>query len=169
MVNLLGCNADSGWWIQPPSATRQEELMVSWRILYLRQQIIPLVKENTMGTLYNSPKKNVIKFTNFCMRNPLRLASEDFARLLLLLLFFLLFLFFFLLFLTLVLVLLAFVSHRAPLFSVVPHLLAARTPLWREFCLWVLSRFQLPSTTLSNPFDSLFTNIYIRRLECKRF
>ena len=26
--------------------------MVSRRILYLRQQIIPLVKENTMGTLY---------------------------------------------------------------------------------------------------------------------
>jgi len=92
--------------------------------------------------------------------------------LLLLLLFFLLFLFIFLLFLTLVLILLAFVSHCGPLFSVVPHLLAARTPLWREFCLWVLSRFQLPSTTLSNPFDSLFRNIpniSCRRLERKSF
>ena len=27
--------------------------MVSWRILYLRQQIIPLLKESTMGMLYS--------------------------------------------------------------------------------------------------------------------
>ena len=85
--------------------------------------------------------------------------SRGFARVLILLLFCLFFLFFYFLFLTLVLILLAFVSHCVPLFPVVPHLLAARTPLWREFCLWVLSRFQLPSTTLSNPFDSLYTNI----------
>jgi len=54
-------------------------------------------------------------------------------------------------------------------FFVVPYLLAAGTPLWREFCLWAFSRFQLPSTTLSNQFDSLLINIYMKRLECKRF
>ena len=37
--------------------------MVSWSILYLRQQIIPLVKENTMVTLYaqlNEEERNQI-------------------------------------------------------------------------------------------------------------
>src|SRR4030043_983128 len=51
--------------------------------------------------------------------------SRGFFRLLCLLLFCLLFLFVYLLFPTLVLILLAFVSHCAPPFSVVPHLLAA--------------------------------------------
>jgi len=51
--------------------------MVSWRILYLRQQIIPLVKENTMGTLYaqlTEGERNQIY--EFLQGNPLRLASR---------------------------------------------------------------------------------------------
>ena len=51
----------------------------------------------------------------------------------------LLFLFVYLLFPTLVLILLAFVSHCVPPFTVGPHLLAARVPLRRQFCLCVLS------------------------------
>jgi hypothetical protein len=57
--------------------------------------------------------------------------SRGFARLLRCLLFCLFFLFLYHLFPTLVLILLAFVSHCVPPFSVVPHLLAARVPLHR--------------------------------------
>jgi len=51
----------------------------------------------------------------------------------------LLFLFAYLLFPILVLILLAFVSHCVPPFPVIPHLLAARVQLRRQFCLCVLS------------------------------
>ncbi len=140
MVNLLGCNADSGWWIQPPSATRQEELMVRWRILFLPSSKVISCPFSRGFRLVASPAS----FFSFV---PLSFASVSDS--------------------------LPYLSCLClPLrtsFFVVPNHLAARTPLWREFCLRVLSRFQLPSTTLSNPFDSLFTNIYMKRLECKRF
>jgi len=61
--------------------------------------------------------------------------SRGSFRLLLQLPFCLLFLFAYLLFPTLVLILLAFVSHCIPPFPVVPHLLVARAPLRRQFCL----------------------------------
>jgi len=51
------------------------------------------------------------------------------------LLFFFFCLFVHLLFLGPFLILLAFLSHCVPPFSVVPHLLAARAPLRRQFCL----------------------------------
>ncbi len=65
--------------------------------------------------------------------------SRGSSRLLRYLLFCLLFLFVYLLFPTLVLILLAFVSHCVPPFPVTPHLLAARVPLHRQFCLCVFS------------------------------
>jgi hypothetical protein len=61
------------------------------------------------------------------------------SRLLRYLPFCLLFLFVYLLFPTLVLILLAFVSHCVSPFPVVPHLLAARVALPRQFRLCVLS------------------------------
>lgn len=62
------------------------------------------------------------------------LPSRGSYRLLRYLPFCLLFLFAYHLFPTLVLILLAFVSHCAPPFPVIPHLLAARVPLRRQFC-----------------------------------
>jgi hypothetical protein len=41
-------------------------------------------------------------------------------------------------FLSLVLILFAFVSHCAPPFRVVPHLLVPRVPLRRQFCFYLL-------------------------------
>ena len=60
----------------------------------------------------------------------------------------LLFLFVYLLFPALVLILLAFVSHCVLPFPVFPHLLAARVPLRRQFCLCVLSLSWRPTTIM---------------------
>ena len=81
---------------------------------------------------------NDVDFTGEANTSPWFLSRGSF-RLLRYLLFRLLFLFVYLLFPTLVLILLAFVSHCVPPFPVVPHLLAARAPLRRQFCPCVLS------------------------------
>ena len=41
VLSALNHKSTKGW-IQLSSATLQKEMMVSWHILYLRQQIIPL-------------------------------------------------------------------------------------------------------------------------------
>ena len=74
--------------------------------------------------------------------------SRGSARLLRYLLFCLFFLFVYHLFPTLVLILLAFVSHCVPPFPVGPHLLAARVPLGRQFCLCVLSLSWRPTNIM---------------------